>query len=303
MHPKVGIILLNWNSYDHSFNCIQSLQQCDYPNFEIIVVDNGSMDGSGNLLKANFPSIHLIASVTNEGFAAGNNRGFEYAIQHDFPYAMMLNNDVFVEPDFLTKLVDYMGGHPSVGAIQPKIFFNHDRTKIWNGGSYYLPWLGWHYSKRYQRKAGTLQSQFQAVDWITGCAFLTKTSILKEVGLLKEAFFIYYEDADLSFRIRSKGYQLLFHPQSVIYHIAGSSNKTKIKGKEGYTSPFVHYLNSRNHIWFLKTWTKWYQWPTTFFTLFSYYLSIMLYFAFRWRIGKLKSLLRGIFHGFKSIPN
>ena len=303
MHPKVGIILLNWNSYDHSSNCIQSLQQCDYPNFEIIVVDNGSMDGSGNLLKANFPAIHLIASVTNEGFAAGNNRGFEYAIQQQFPYAMMLNNDVFVEPDFLSKLVDYMGSHPSAGAIQPKIFFNHDRTKIWNGGSYYLPWFGWPYSKRYQRKAGALQSQFQVVDWITGCAFLTKTSILKEVGLLNEAFFIYYEDADLSFRIRSKGYQLLFHPQSVIYHIAGSSNKTKIKGKEGYTSPFVHYLNSRNHIWFLKIWTKWYQWPTTFFTLFSYYLSNMLYFAFRWRIGKLKSLLRGIFHGFKSTPN
>jgi GT2 family glycosyltransferase len=96
MHPKVGIILLNWNSYDHSSNCIQSLQQCDYPNFEIILVDNGSMDGSGNLLKANFPHINLIASATNEGFAAGNNRGFEYAIQHDFPYAMMLNNDVFV---------------------------------------------------------------------------------------------------------------------------------------------------------------------------------------------------------------
>ena len=261
------------------------------------------MDGSGNLLKANFPHINLIASVTNEGFAAGNNRGFEYAIQHDFPYAMMLNNDVFVEPDFLSKLVEYMESRPSVGAIQPKIFFNHDRAKIWNGGSYYLPWLGWHYSKRYQRKAGALQSQFQEVDWITGCAFLTKTSILKEVGLLNEAFFIYYEDADLSFRIRSKGYQLLFHPQSVIYHIAGSSNKTKIKGKEGYASPFVHYLNSRNHIWFLKIWTKWYQWPTTFLTLFSYYLSNMLYFALRRRIGKLKSLLRGISHGFKSIPN
>ena len=303
MHPKVGIILLNWNSYDHSSNCIQSLQQCDYPNFEIIVVDNGSMDGSGNLLNANFPHINLIASATNEGFAAGNNRGFEYAIQHDFPYAMMLNNDVFVEPDFLSKLVEYMESHPSVGAIQPKIFFNHDRAKVWNGGSYYLPWLGWPYSKRYQRKAGTLQSQFQVVDWITGCAFLTKTSILKEVGLLNEAFFIYYEDADLSFRIRSKGYQLLFHPQSVIYHIAGSSNKTKVKGKEGYASPFVHYLNSRNHIWFLKIWTKWYQWPTTFLTLFSYYLSNMLYFALRRRIGKLKSLLRGISHGFKSIPN
>jgi GT2 family glycosyltransferase len=103
MHPKVAIILLNWNSFDHSSNCIESLQLCDYPNFEIIVVDNGSIDGSGNLLKAKFPKIILIASPTNEGFAAGNNRGFSYAIENQFAYAMMLNNDVFVEPDFISN--------------------------------------------------------------------------------------------------------------------------------------------------------------------------------------------------------
>lgn len=303
MHPKVAVILLNWNSFDHSSNCIQSLQLCDYPNFEIILVDNGSIDGSGNLLKAKFPEIILIASPTNEGFAAGNNRGFSYAIENQFTYAMMLNNDVFVEPDFISKLIQYMETHPDTGAIQPKIFFNHDRKKIWNGGSYFLSWLGWTYSKRYMRRAGVLQSQFQQVDWITGCAFLTKTSILKEVGLLKEAFFIYYEDVDLSFRIRSKGYELIYHPDSIIYHIAGSSNKAKVKGKEGFSSPFVHYLNSRNHIWFLKMWTKWYQWPSTLIILFLYYLSIMFYFAFRWRINKLKSLLRGIFDGMKGIKN
>jgi GT2 family glycosyltransferase len=303
MHPKVAIILLNWNSFDHTSNCIESLQLCDYPSFEIIVVDNGSIDGSGNLLKAKFPEIILIASPTNEGFAAGNNRGFSYAIDNQFTYAMMLNNDVFVEPDFISKLINYMESHPETGAIQPKIFFNHDRKKIWNGGSYYLSWLGWTYSKRYMRKAGVLQSQFQQVDWITGCAFLTKTSILKEVGLLKEAFFIYYEDVDLSFRIRSNGYQLIFHPESIIYHIAGSSNKTKLKGKEGYSSPIVHYLNSRNHIWFLKIWTKWYQWPSTLLILFLYYLSIMFYFASRWRTTKLKSVLRGILDGMKGIKN
>ena len=80
---------------------------------------------------------------------------------------------------------------------------------MWNGGSYFLPWPGWSYSKRYIRRAGVLQSQFQQVDWITGCAFVTKTSILKEVRLLKEAFFIYYEDVDLSFSIQSKGFKLI----------------------------------------------------------------------------------------------
>ena len=303
MYPKVAVILLNWNSFEHTANCIHSLRECNYPNFEIIVVDNGSVDGSGDLLKTNFPEIALIASPTNEGFAAGNNRGFKYAMEHQFAYAMMLNNDVFVEPDFLSQLVNYMELHPNAGAIQPKIFFNHDRKKIWNGGSYFLSWLGWTYSKRYMRRAGGLQNQFQQVDWITGCAFMTRTSVLKETGLLKESFFIYYEDVDLSFRIRSKGHQLIFHPQSVIYHIAGSANKTKVKGKEGYANPVVHYLNSRNHIWVLKLWTKWYQWPSTLITLFLYYLSIMFYFAVRWRLVKLKSVIRGIYDGSKGIPN
>jgi GT2 family glycosyltransferase len=303
MYPKVGIILLNWNSFDHTSNCIQSLNQCDYPNFEIIVVDNGSADGSGEQLKTSFPGITLIASPTNEGFAAGNNRGFEYVIQQQWPYAMMLNNDVFVEPDFLTLLVEYMEAHPNVGATQPKIFFNHDRKKVWNGGSYFLPWLGWSYSKRYLRSAGDLQNQFQQVDWITGCAFLTKTAILQETGLLNEAFFIYYEDADLSFRISSLGHQLVFHPKSIIYHIAGSSNVVKVKSKEGYVKPIVHYLSSRNHIWFLKMWIKWYQWPSTLLILFLYYVSIMFYFAFRWRRGKLLSVIRGIQDGLKGTPN
>ncbi len=303
MYPKIAVILLNWNSFEHSSNCIQSLQLCDYPNFEIIVVDNGSADGSGNLLKTKFPEIILISSPTNEGFAAGNNRGFSYAIEQQIPYAMMLNNDVFVEPDFLSQLSNYMELHPDCGAIQPKIYFNHDRKKIWNGGSYFLSWLGWTYSKRYMRREGVLQNEFQQVDWITGCAFMTRTSILKDIGLLKASFFIYYEDVDLSFRIRSKGYQLIYHPLSVIYHIAGSSNKAKVKGKEGYANPIVHYLNSRNHIWFLKTWTKWYQWPSTLLILFLYYVSIMFYFAFRCRWGKLLSVIRGIQDGMKGTSN
>ena len=303
MYPKIAVILLNWNSFEHSSNCIQSLQLCDYPNFEIIVVDNGSVDGSGDLLKTSFPKIILISSPTNEGFAAGNNRGFGYAIEQQFQYAIMLNNDVFVEPDFLSLLVNYMELNPDAGAIQPKIFFNHDRKKIWNGGSYFLGWLGWTYSKRYMRREGVLQSQFQQVDWITGCAFMIRTSILKETGQLKESFFAYYEDVELSFRIRLKGFKLIFHPQSVIYHIAGSANKSKVKGKEGFANPIVHYFNSRNHIWFLRLWTKWYQWPSTLFVLFFYYLSIMFYFAVRGRMVKLKSVSRGIYDGVKGVPD
>lgn len=298
MDKRTAIILLNWNSYEHTANCIASLQNVTPANFDVIVVDNGSSDGSGTMLKQNFAHIKYIQAPTNLGFAGGNNKGFEYAIAHGYEYALMLNNDTFVEPNFLELLTNYMDAHANAGAIQPKIFFNNNRQKIWNGGSYFLSWLGWTYSKNYMRTAGPAQNNFAEVDWITGCALLVRTSIVQQIGALNNHFFIYYEDVDFSFRIRQAGYKLIFHPQSVIYHIAGMANKAKVKGKEGYANPYVHYLNFRNHIWVLRTYTKWYQWPTTFITLIAYSFAIMLYFVVRWRITKLAMMLKGIYHGF-----
>jgi GT2 family glycosyltransferase len=298
LEKKVAIILLNWNSYEHTANCIESLSAVRPANFDILVVDNGSTDGSGTALQNKFNHIIYLPNATNEGFAGGNNRGFAYAIEHDYAYSLMLNNDVFVEPNFLDLLVNYLEANPAVGAIQPKIFFNSNRQKVWNGGSYFLSWLGWTYSKNYMRAAGPTQSKFAQVDWITGCALLVRTSIVKQIGALNDHFFIYYEDVDFSFRIRAAGYKLMFHPDSVIYHIAGMANKAKVKGKEGYANPYVHYLNFRNHIWVLRAYTKWYQWPTTFITLIAYSLAIMLYFVARWRWTKLAMMLKGILHGF-----
>jgi len=295
---RTAIILLNWNSYEHTANCIRSLQKCVGGGFDVIVIDNGSKDGSIEKLQHEFDQVIFIPFEMNLGFAGGNNRGFEYAIEKNYEYVMMLNNDVFVQPPFLSHLVNYMDMHPEAGAIQPKIFFNNDRAKIWNGGSSYASFFGWTYSKNYMRKEGVIQQTLHEVDWITGCALLVRTSILKEIGLLNEKFFIYYEDVDLSFRIQQAGYKLIFHPESVIYHIAGMSHKAKKKGPEGYSNPIVHYLNFRNHLWLLRTWTKWYQWPTSLMAYFTYSLGVMAYFVLRFRRKKLAAVGRGIFDGF-----
>ncbi len=295
--PRTAIILLNWNSYEHTANCIQSLHACQGEGFDIIVVDNGSQDGSMQEIRDNFPEVILLSFEKNLGFAGGNNSGFEYALEHQYEYIMMLNNDVFVEPTFVFHLLNYMDYHPEVGAIQPKIFFNDDRSKIWNGGSKYASFFGWTYSNKYMQKEGELQKAVHEVDWITGCALLVRSSVLKQTGLLNEHFFIYYEDVDLSFRIKKAGYKLIFHPDSIIYHIAGMSNKSKKKGPEGYANPIVHYLNFRNHLWFLRTWTKWYQWPTTILTYFAYSLAVMAYFVLRLRWKKLAAVGRGISDG------
>ncbi|WP_438946850.1 glycosyltransferase family 2 protein [Sediminibacterium sp.] len=297
MQPAVAIILINWKSLEVTSDCIVSLKGIQYANYSIVVVDNGSADGSGRALKQLHPEIILIESATNLGFAGGNNLGFRYALEHAYDYTIMLNNDTFVEPDFLHHLVDYMEAHPEVGAIQPRIHFNHDRSLVWNGGSYYAKWWGYFYTKGENKLPNPEHLIIKEVDWITGCAFLLKTSTLEKTGLLAENFFMYSEDVDLSFRIKALGLTLMYHGDSVIYHIAGQSNKSKTKGKEGFVHPNVHYMNQRNRIWVLKKYTPWYCIPTVLAYNLVYLLGVLAYFLVRRRFSKFKIVLKAIKDG------
>jgi GT2 family glycosyltransferase len=299
---KLAIVLINWNSFDLTKTTLASLSHTTYTNYDCIVVDNGSVNGSGQALKLEFPKIILIESETNKGFTGGNNIGMDYGLQQDYEYIMMLNNDVEVEPNFLEPLVERLDQNPSVGAVQPLIYFHHDRNLIWNAGSRYLYWIGLPITLKYFRK-DPLRKQIQQqkkIDWITGCAFMMRSNILKKTGILKERFFIYFEDVDLSFRIKKTGYTLSYVPESVIYHIAGMAQKSKTKEKEGFLSAKVHYLSSRNRIWFLKAHTPFWAIPTTFFYQFAYFVAVSFYFISRLRFNKLKAWLLGIKDGLLS---
>lgn len=296
-HKKTAIVLVNWNSFVYTQQCILSLDQVTKKDFDIIVVDNGSEDGSGEKLLQQNPQIILIKSDTNLGFTGGNNLGLEYSLQRGYQYSMLLNNDTEVAPDFLETLTDYMDKHPETGAIQPKIFYHHDRTLLWDGGSYFNPVFGITYTSGLGKKPAQQHNIIKPVDWVTGCCFLTRNAILKETGLLAKNFFIYYEDVDLSFRIKKLGYELTYHPEAVIYHIAGASNKKKTKGKEGFVNPVVHYLNFRNRIWLLKKYTPFIFAPTVVMYTFFYTLAVMLYFTARFRFRKLSAVAKAIKDG------
>lgn len=277
--------------------CLHSLRALTYRSFQVIVVDNASSDGSAEILAKEFPEIVLLSAATNLGFAGGNNLGFLYAFQHHFSYILMLNNDTIVEPDFLDHLIHYMETHPDTGAIQPRIHFEHDRSLIWNGGSKHAVWTGFLYAEDVHRKPGKRSLQLKKVDWITGCAFLIRTSVLQQTGLLAENMFMYSEDVDLSMRIKALGNTLIYHPQAVIYHIAGMSNKTTTKGKEGYVHPLVHYYNQRNRLWILKKYTPIYAVPTVIICNFFYISLIIGYFALRGRFNKLKAVMKAVKDG------
>lgn len=296
---KTAIVLVNWNSYEFTHQCLISLKECKPANFDIIVVDNGSADSSGEQIKKEHTEIILIKSDTNLGFAGGNNLGIKYVLERPYKYVMLLNNDTFVEPDFMDVLINYMDENPDVGLIQPKIFFHNNRNMLWNGGSYFNKLITLPYTRGYFRNDKPKYNYIEEVNWVTGCAFLTRTDILKKTGLLEEKFFIYFEDVDLSLRIKNAGHRLIYHPKSVIYHIAGMSNKTKTKQKEGYVNPVVHYMAQRNRIWFIKRYFKWYYLVPTVIYHASYSLAVMVYFTVRGRFKKLNAFLSGIKDGMK----
>ena len=311
MSKKLAIILVNWNSYELTNDTLQSLYQTSFQDYDIICVDNASTDESLNQLRANHNNIIILTCDQNTGFTGGNNKGMQYALEHGYAYTLLLNNDVAVESDFLEPLVQALDANANLGAVQPLIYFHHDRTLIWNAGSRYNKWLGVtktigynkkdaQHTYRYQNQGDTKNNQpIQNIAWITGCAFMVRTEVLKKVGLLYEPFFIYYEDVDLSFRIKNAGYDLGYVPASVIYHIAGMSHKSSKKTAEGYVSPKVHYLNARNHIWLLKKYTSALHAPTVILYQSLYYLSVTAYFILRGRWQKIKALYKGIGEGLR----
>ncbi len=298
MSKKLAIILVNWNSYELTRDSLLSLAATTYTNYDIIVVDNASTDESVTQLKNEFTSIIFLSSDTNRGFTGGNNIGMQYALEKGYELQLLLNNDVAVEPDFLAPLVSVFE-NKNIGAAQPLIYFHHNHELIWNAGSKYNALLGISSTPGYNTlDKGQTQKKIQkSIDWITGCAFMVRSAVLQEVGLLTEAFFIYYEDVDLSFKIKKAGYQLAYVPSSVIYHIAGMSHKSKQKTKEGYISAKVHYLNARNRIWVLKKYSPVWAWPFVLGYQTFYFFGISFYFIFRRRWQKLKAWNKGIKDG------
>lgn len=299
MDKQTALILVNWNSFECTRDCIDSLRAMPYQDYDIILVDNNSQDGSGEELSRAYPEVIYISLPENRGFTGGNNAGINYSLNHNYKYSLLLNNDTFVEPDFLEILASYLSDNPGAGAIQPKIYFNHDRKLLWNGGSWFNPWTGKDYVEGTGQSSSKTSESLKEPDWLTGCALMIRNDVIKVVGLLDESLFMYYEDVDYSFRIKKAGYSLIYHPKSVIYHIAGASTRAKKKGKEGFLNPIVHYYLVRNRIWFLKKYLQPKHKITASVMVGGYLAGALSYFLLRRRFVKLKTTMKAIRDGIK----
>ena len=293
MPKPVVLILLNWNTPKHTANCISSLKQyCDERHFDIIVADNGSTDDSLSLLRSQFPDLIYIENNENLGFAEGNNRGLVYSIENGYTYSLVINTDTLVDEDIVSRLSADLNNHPQIAAVQPAIYWMHNKAKIWNGRGCFNQLLGLPYSDK------TLLASpfnFETAQWVTGCCMLIRNNALVKSGLFNKQFFLYYEDVELSFRLRDHGYELHYLPSCKIYHEAGVS--ATVEKKEGFLSPVIHYYICRNHIWFLRKYGKPVFYPVNILYNGFYYLSLWIYFKLRRRNEKAAFLIKAIKEG------
>ncbi|MDN3669269.1 glycosyltransferase family 2 protein [Echinicola jeungdonensis] len=290
---SVAIIILNWNGYDFTRACLKSLEEVTFKEFEIILVDNASIDGSLDKIKNEFEDITILKNKKNLGFTGGNNVAIQYALQKGFDYVMLLNNDTLVEKRFLEPLYQTLEKDSQLGAVQPLMYFLNEREKLWNGGGRFNSWTGASISIK---QAPNYQFPYYT-DWITGCCIMVRTEVIRKVGVLNDRYFAYFEDVDWSLRMRKAGFSLQVVPGSIIYHEAAGSSKTKKKGKEGFLNPKAHYLNARNQLFQIRNHLGFphilFAWPFQLGKLFAY----GAYFILRNRPKKLKAIFRGIRDG------
>lgn len=254
MSPIVSIIIVNYNTYSLLENCIKSIYQFTKEiSFEIIVIDNASKDNSATLIKENFSKVILIESDENLGFGKANNLGIKRS-NGDFVFllnsdTLLVSNAVFILSDFLAKnpMVGICGGNLFNGNNQPTLSYLPNMPDLIEDIDYYL--FGWKIRKSKYKKNFNFNHSLHPIfikGYISGADMMIRKQVLKEVGLFDPDFFLYYEETELTYRIKNKGYLVASVPQSKIIHLQGSSEQIKENTlREMLKSKFIYYSKTK----------------------------------------------------------
>jgi GT2 family glycosyltransferase len=291
--PLVTIIILNWNGKKDTVECLDSLKEITYPNYEITLVDNGSVDGSVEFVKKKYPEVEIIESIKNLGFAEGNNVAIRKAVERGTDYILMLNNDTVVDPEFLRELVKVLENDSSVGIAGPTVYYYKEKDRIQSAGGKICFYRG--QTPHLTSKNDIKLNEIRDVDYIMGCALLTKCELFKKIGYLNKDYFAYWEETDWCIRAKKAGYRIVHAPVAKVWHKGGSTTQ-KTRG-------FYEYQMTRNMFWFMKTHasTKQYLVFLIYFFGFQFWYSSTIHILYHKNIQAYRSFLKGIVDGAKRV--
>jgi len=248
MPPHISIVVLNWNGVEDTLACLDSLAALTYPNFNVVVVDNGSTDVSLTRLRPYTAPylLTLLETGRNLGYAGGNNVGIRYALEQGAHFVLVLNNDTTVAPDLLEQLVKSAQRTPDAGVFSARIMYFDEPQRVWfdgarwNPSSLQLEWPGQNAEEH------TLDGADHDTNYACGAALFFRAEVANQIGLLDESFFLVWEEVDWCFRARKAGWRNIVVPTAKVWHKIGVSF-----GSE--SSPLRNYFSIRNQmLWFSR---------------------------------------------------
>jgi len=247
--PLVAIVLINWNRYRDTLECVDSLRKSTYANIQIIVVDNGSVDESVGRLRERSSDYQLILSETNTGFTGGNNLGIERAMSIGADLIFLLNNDTLIESTAIERLVAAGQNDRSAGVVTPKIFFHPERHLLWAAGTSFDQGTLMGKNVGYRSKDAAEYSRSGYLDYAVGCALVIRREVIETVGALTEDYFANWEDVDFGLRVNRRGYKVLYEPSAIVWH-------KEAVAFGGMDNPQYVYYQTRSAFVFRHRWSR-----------------------------------------------
>ena len=221
--PEVWCVVLNWNGWRDTLQCLDALAKCSYARLTAIVVDNGSTNDSVSRIRTEYPDLLVLETGSNLGFAGGNNVGIRFALERGADYIWLLNNDTIAAPEALSRLLEKALTDSRIGAVASICYYADDPEKIeaWGGARVNL-WIGF----------GRNSTRPRDDDWfhsLNGTSLLITREALQDAGLFDEGFFLYWEDTEFCMRLRKRGWRIAAAPGSRVLHkVHGSSGWEKL---------------------------------------------------------------------------
>lgn len=241
--PFVYVLTLQWNNPSDTIVFLRSCSELTYPNYRVLVIDNGSTISSIDHIHEQFPEIEIITSPINHGFAGGMNIGIQHACQQDAEFLFIVNNDTLFSPDILDQLIQAAGKN-NIDIASPAIYYMNPADKIWSLGGLCSNINLEVLQRNLRMDVSQLDEPFR-VDFVTGCGMLLSRKCVDKIGAFDERFFMYYEDFDYCLRARSSGLKIMVVPRARMWHrVAGSIG--------GIYSPPERYHMARASVQFFK---------------------------------------------------